>query len=113
MPALLSEEEIDEMDYDDESDHVLISTEMLKEIHDRSQSHQNVDKIESCYKISGRIKQRQPEWKVVSKVTQNMGKVLHKVFKTVVKDISQDFPPLGESSSEVSDFIPEPGNFLK
>ena len=40
-----------------------------------------------------------------------MGKGLHKVFKTVVKDISQDLPPLGESGSEVSYFIPEPRNF--
>ena len=39
-----------------------------------------------------------------------MGKVLHKVFKTVVKDILQEFPTLGESGSEVSRFIPEPGN---
>ena len=37
-----------------------------------------------------------------------MDKGLHKVFKTVVKDISQDLPPLGESGSEVSHFIPEP-----
>ena len=29
------------------------------------------------------------------KAMQNMGKGLHKVFKSVVKDISQDFPPLG------------------
>ena len=40
-----------------------------------------------------------------------MGKFLHKVFKTVVKDISQDLPPLGESGSEVSHFISEPRNF--
>ena len=33
------------------------------------------------------------------------------MFKTVVKDISQDFPPLGESGSEFSNFIPEPRNF--
>ena len=39
-----------------------------------------------------------------------MGKGLHKVFKTVVKEILQDLPPLGESSSEVSHFIPEPRN---
>ena len=39
-----------------------------------------------------------------------MGKYLHKVFKTVVKDILQEFPPLGESGSEVSHFIPEPRN---
>ena len=42
-----------------------------------------------------------------------MGKFLHKVFKTVVKDISQELPPLGESGSEVSYFIPEPRNFAE
>ena len=39
-----------------------------------------------------------------------MGKGLHKVSKTVVKEISQDFL-LRESGSEVSHFIPEPRNF--
>ena len=42
-----------------------------------------------------------------------MGKYLHKVFKNIVKDILQDFPPLGESGSEVSHFIPEPRKFSK
>ena len=41
------------------------------------------------------------------------GKGLHKVFKTAVKDISQEFPPLGESGSEVSHFIQEPRNFAE
>ena len=40
-----------------------------------------------------------------------MGKGLHNVFKNVVKEISQDLPPFGESGSEVSHFIPEPRNF--
>ena len=40
-----------------------------------------------------------------------MGKGLHKVFLTVVKEISQELTPLGESGSEVSHFIPEPRNF--
>ena len=40
-----------------------------------------------------------------------MGKGLHKVFSTVVKEISQELTALGESGSEVSHFIPEPGNF--
>ena len=40
-----------------------------------------------------------------------MGKGLQKVLKTVVKDISQDLPPLGESGSDVSHLIPEPRNF--
>ena len=40
-----------------------------------------------------------------------MGKGLHKVFKTVVKEILQDLPSLGESGSESSHFISEPRNF--
>ena len=42
-----------------------------------------------------------------------MGKNLHKVFSTVIKDISQELTPLGESGSEVSHFIPEPRNFAE
>ena len=42
-----------------------------------------------------------------------MGKGLHKVFSTVVKEISQELTPLGESGSEVSHFIPEPINFAE
>ena len=39
------------------------------------------------------------------------GKGLHKLFSTIVKDISQELTNFGESGSEVSHFIPEPRNF--
>ena len=104
---------MDAMDYGDESDDYPIYTEMLEDICDGSQSHPKVNKIEARYKIRDRIKQRQSEWKGALKATQNMGKVLHKLFKTVIKEISQDLPPLGESGSEVSHFIPEPRNFAE
>ena len=42
---------------------------------------------------------------------RNMVKGLQKVFKTVVKDISQVLPTLGESGSEVSYFILDHRNF--
>ena len=42
-----------------------------------------------------------------------MGRVLHKVFSTIVKDISKELTLLGESGSEVSHFIPEPRNFAE
>ena len=42
-----------------------------------------------------------------------MGKGLHKVFKTDVKEIPQEIPPLGESGSEVSFSIPKPRNFAE
>ena len=41
-----------------------------------------------------------------------MDKGLHKLFKTVVKEILQDLL-LGESCSEVYHFIPEPRNFYE
>ena len=43
MPLLLSEEEMDAMNYGDESDYNIISTEMLENIRDRSQSLPNVN----------------------------------------------------------------------
>ena len=39
-----------------------------------------------------------------------MGKVLHKMFKVVINEISQVLPIFGESVSEVSYFIPESRN---
>ena len=42
-----------------------------------------------------------------------MGKGLHKLFKTVVKEISQELTPLGETGSEVSHFIPEPSKLVR
>ena len=47
------------------------------------------------------------------KDTQSMGRGLHKLFSTIVKDILQELTPLGESGSEVSHFIPEPKNFAE
>ena len=42
-----------------------------------------------------------------------MGKVLHKVFSNIVKDILQEWTNFGESGSEASHFIPEPRNFAE
>ena len=42
-----------------------------------------------------------------------MVKVLHKVFNTILKEISQELTNLGESGSEVSHFIPEPRIFAE
>ena len=52
----------------------------------------------------------QLEWKGELKATQNMVKGFNKVFKTVVKDISQNLY-LVESVSEIFHFSPEPRNF--
>ena len=76
---------MDSMDSGDYSDRDLISMEMLENIRDVVQSHPNVNQRESFYKIRDRIRKIQSEWKGALKSTQNMGKSLHKLFKTVVK----------------------------
>ena len=43
----------------DESDDEPMSTEMLEDIRDGSQSHPNVNRIEARYKIRDHIRQRQ------------------------------------------------------
>ena len=63
MLPLLSEEEMDAMDSGDESDYDLISTDMLEDIRDGSQSHPNVNQIEARYKIRDRIRKIQLECK--------------------------------------------------
>ena len=87
IPTLIIKEDIDAMYSGDESDHDLISSDILEDILDGSQSHPNVNQRETCYKIRDRIRQGEPEWKGALKDTRIMGKVLHKVFKTVVKEI--------------------------
>ena len=63
MPPLLSVGYIEAMDSGDETYHDLISTEMLEDIRDGSQSHPNVNQKEARYKICDRIRQRQSERK--------------------------------------------------
>ena len=95
----MSKQDMENINSGDESDHDLISTEMLEDIRDGSQTHPNVNIIEARYKIRDRIRQRQLEWKGALKATQSTGKGLHKVFSTLVKEISQELTPLGESGS--------------
>ena len=78
---------MDAMNSGNESDHDLISTEMLEDICDRSQTHPNFNRGEVRYKICDRIRQRKSEWKGALKARLSMGKSLQKVFSTVVKEI--------------------------
>ena len=107
MPPLNSKEEMDAKDSGDVSDDEPMSTDMLEDIRDGSKSHPRVNRRETCYKIRDRIKRIQTEWKRALLSTQNMGKILHKVFRAVVNEIPQVLPILVESGSEVSYFIPD------
>ena len=109
----MSEQDMENINSGEESDHDLISTDMLEYIYNGSQTHPNVTIREARYKIRDSIRRSQSEWKRALKATQSMGKGLHKVFSTSEKYISQKLTPLGESGSEFSHFIPEPRNFAE
>ena len=87
---MMSKQDMDVINSGYESDHDIISTEMLEDIIDGSQTHLNVNRREARYKIHDRIRQRQSEWKEALKATLSMVKGLHKVIKTVVKEISKE-----------------------
>ena len=99
------------MDSVNESEDEPVFTEILEYICDGSKSHPIINSIQTRYKIRDFIKQIQTEWKGALLSTQNMGKVLHNLFTSVVKYISQNLPIFGESRSEVSYFISDPRNF--
>ena len=63
----MNKQDMDSINYGDESDHNLISTEMLEDIRDGSQTHPNVNRREARYKIRDRIRKRQSERKGASK----------------------------------------------
>ena len=51
MSQLIRKEEMNAMSSDDESYDEPMSKEMLEDIHDGSQSHPIVNRIEACYNI--------------------------------------------------------------
>ena len=58
---MLSKQDMENINYGDESDHDLISTEILEYIRDGSQTHPNVNRREAHYKTCDRTRQRQLE----------------------------------------------------
>ena len=108
---MMSEQDMENIDEKEKFDDDLISTEMLHDIRDGNQTYPNIDKREAHLKIRDHIKQYKSQWKGALRATHNMGKCLHKVFRTIVSEILQELNNFGESGSEVSHFIPEPRNF--
>ena len=51
----MSKQDIDVINYDDESDHDIISTEILEDICDEKKTHPYVNKREARYKIRDRV----------------------------------------------------------
>ena len=78
-----------------EYDYEPMSTNMLEDICDVSQSHPSINRREVRYKIHDHFKQRQLEWKILLLSMWSMGKGLHKLFKAVGNKILQALPILG------------------
>ena len=55
---MMSEQDMENINSGDESDHDLIYTEMLEDIHDESQTHMYVNRRNARFKIRDCIKQR-------------------------------------------------------
>ena len=91
----------------------LISTATLHDIRDGNQTHPKINKREARMAIRDRIKQKKSKWKGALRATHKMGKGLHRVFSTIVSEISQEMTNFGETGSEVSHFLPEPRNFAE
>ena len=86
---VMSKQNMKNLDEKEKFDNDLISTETLHDICDGNQTHSNIDKREARLKIRDRIKQKKSEWKRVLRAMHKMGKGLHKVFSTIVSEISQ------------------------
>ena len=71
-----------------ESDDKPMSTEMLEDIFDGSQSHPIINRIEARYKISHIFKQIHFLFKGELLSTRNVGKGSHKVFKAAINEVS-------------------------
>ena len=56
---MMSKQDMDAINSSDDSDHDIISKDMLEEIHDGSQTHPNTNRGGARYKIRDFIRQRQ------------------------------------------------------
>ena len=59
---VMSKQDMENIDSNENSDRDLMSTEMLEDIRGGSQTHPNVNKREARYKIRDRDRQSQSEW---------------------------------------------------
>ena len=59
---MMSKQDMKNIDSNEQSDHDLISTEMLEDIRDVSQTHPNVNKREARYKICDCVRQKESQW---------------------------------------------------
>ena len=86
----MSEKYMENLDEKEKFDDDLISTETLHDNRDGNQTHPIIYKREARLEIRDRIKQKKLQWKGALRATHKMGKGLHRLFSTIVSEISQE-----------------------
>ena len=86
---------MENLDEKEKFDDNLISTETLHDIRDGNHTHPNIDTREARLKILDCIKQKKSQWKVALRATHKMVKGLHRLFITIVSEISQELTNFG------------------
>ena len=86
---MMSEQDMENIDEKEKFDDDFISTETLHDICDVNQTHPKIDKRDARLKIRDRIKQKKSQQKGALRATHKMVKGLHRVFSTIVSEISQ------------------------
>ena len=71
--------------------------ETLHYIRDGNQTHPKINSREERMAIRDLIKQKKSQWKGALRATHKMGKGLHRVFSTIVSEISQELTNFGET----------------
>ena len=99
---IMSKRDMESLDEKEKVNDDLISTETLHDICDGTQTNTNIDKREARLKMRDRVKQKKLQWKGALRATHKMGKGLHRIFSTIVSEISHELTNFGESGSEVS-----------
>ena len=97
---VMSERDMENIDEEEKFDDDLISKETLQDIRDGNRTHPEINKREARMAIRDRIKQSKSEWKGALRATDNMKKGLHRVFKAIVSEISQELSNFGESGQK-------------
>ena len=92
---MMSEKDMENIDETEKFDDDLISTEALHDIRDGNQTHPKIDKREARLAIHDRILKKKSQWKGALRATHKMGKVLHRLFSTIISEISQEFTNFG------------------
>ena len=45
--------------------------------------------------------------------TKGLGRGVHRLFRTIAREVNKETPEMGEQGSEVAPFLPEPRNFAE